>query len=93
MASGNENMSKEDDHDERQNNSFSDSNELFENIFRQAISETEKPKAGKPNVEQNRRAVTMRAKTQSQSERKASASVDKPVRQLLSSLKNPDRSL
>jgi hypothetical protein len=91
MASGNENMSKEDDHDERQNNSFSDSNELFENIFRQAISETEKPKAGKPNVEQNRRAVTMRAKTQSQSERKASASVDKPVRQTKTTSPQPEK--
>ncbi len=84
-------MSKEDDHGERQNDSFSDSNELFENIFRQAISETEKPKAGKPSVEQNRRAVTAPSKPQPESRKKPPAAVNKPARQTQAASSQPEK--
>jgi hypothetical protein len=75
-------MSKEHDKKESQKDSFSDSNELFESIFRQAISETEKPKSRKTNVEENRRAIAVPSKAQSQSKRKVPPVVNKLARQV-----------
>jgi hypothetical protein len=75
-------MSKEHDKKESQRDSFSDSDELFESIFRQAISETEKPKARKTNVEENRRAIAVPSKAQSQSKRKIPPVVNKLARQV-----------
>jgi cell division septation protein DedD len=84
-------MSKEDDKTERQKDSFSDSDELFENIFRQAISETEKPKAGKPNVEETRRAIAVRPKAQSQPKKKAPVIVHKPAKQTQTAPPEPEK--
>jgi hypothetical protein len=68
-------MRKQGDNPVEENSKFSDSKELFESIFRQAIASADKEKTEKPKVAKGRRSSQTQPKpeTRSSSSRKANA--------------------
>jgi hypothetical protein len=74
-------MNKQDDKPGRETDKFSDSNELFENIFRAAIIGAERQKAGKPKGEKVGHSNRLPPKAETRSRRKSPAVVKKPARE------------